>query len=193
VYITFTSPSSELENIPRVVKMGKRIVMGTTGFSHDEKDKIEKMIAGNVPAVVSSNFSIGVNMLFKLSTLLGAFPEGYDISIFDVHHTGKVDSPSGTAKTLEEIISRTRGYSSTVHGREGHSKRLDNELEVLSARAGGVPGTHDVIIAGPYEMLKLEHIAFTRNVFASGALKAARWIVNRDEPKIHTMMDALDI
>lgn len=193
VFITFTSPSSELQNIPKIADMGKRIVMGTTGFSPEERERIEGLIRGKVPAVISPNFSIGVNILFKLAELLGAFPEGYDASIFEIHHTGKADSPSGTAKRLEDIISEVRGYSKVVHGREGSSKRVREELEVLSSRAGGVPGLHDLIIAGPHEMLRLEHTAFSRSAFAHGALYAAKWIMSCDEPKIYTMMDVLGI
>jgi 4-hydroxy-tetrahydrodipicolinate reductase len=193
VLISFTSPDSEIANIPEIVRMGKRIVMGTTGFSAEQRSEIDSVISGKVPAVISPNFSIGVNMLFGLIEHLKAFPKGYDVSIFEVHHTGKADSPSGTAKKLAEIVSGAKGYDNIVHGREGTSKRIGKELEVLSARAGGVPGIHDVIVAGPHEILRMEHSAFSRSAFAHGALHAAEWLMEKDEPRIYTMMDVLEL
>jgi 4-hydroxy-tetrahydrodipicolinate reductase len=193
VFVTFTNPDSELLNVPEVVKQKKSIVMGTTGFSDEQKGAIEGMIGGQVPAVISPNFSIGVNLLFKLTEQLTSFPKGYDISVFEVHHTGKVDSPSGTAKKLGEIISNAKGYDRTVHGREGSSRRTENEMEVLSSRAGGVPGMHDIIVAGPHEMMRIEHSAFSRRTFAQGALHAAKWLVDKREPRIFTMSDVLGI
>ncbi|MFQ6107693.1 MAG: 4-hydroxy-tetrahydrodipicolinate reductase [Thermoplasmata archaeon] len=193
VYITFTNPQSELENIPRVVDMKKRVVMGTTGFSAEEMERIEAIIRRSVPAVISPNLSIGVNVLFRLAELMEAIPQDYDVSIFEVHHTGKVDSPSGTAKKLAEIVSEAKGYDKNVHGREGSSRRAVDELEILSARIGGVPGLHDLMVAGPHEMLRVEHTAFSRRAFAHGAIHAAMWIMEKEEPEVYSMLDVLGI
>jgi 4-hydroxy-tetrahydrodipicolinate reductase len=146
---------------------------------------------GKVPAVFSPNFSVGVNMLFKLAQMLKAFPPDYSFSISEIHHTAKKDAPSGTAKKLGEIIAAERGYSKTVYGREGISPRMSDELEIAALRAGGVPGIHDLIVAGPHEMLRLEHTAFSRSVFAQGAVYAAQWLNTQTEPRIFTMEDVL--
>ena len=193
VYMTFTTPNAEVLNIPEVVKLGKRIVLGTTGFTEEQTTIIKDTVSGRVPAVFSPNFALGVNVLFKLAQILKALPQEYNFSITEIHHAGKKDAPSGTAKKLGEIVSLIRGYSRVVHGREGISPRTPEDLEVSSLRVGGVPGIHDLIIAGPYEMIKIEHIAFSRNVFAQGALCAAQWICKQDEAKIYSMEDVLGL
>src|SRR5208283_4692882 len=138
-------------------------------------------------------YSVGVNILFKIAESLKAFPSGYDFSINEIHHTGKKDAPSGTAKKLGDIVSNARGYSKIVSGREGISPRQASELEVTALRAGGVPGIHDLIVAGPYEMLRIEHIAFSRNVFAQGAVFAAEWLSKKTKPEVYSMADVLGL
>ena len=193
VYISFTMPAAELINIPIVANLGKRIILGTTGFTSEQNRQIVNAMSGKVPAVFSPNYSVGVNILFKLTEALKAFPHGYDFSINEIHHTGKKDAPSGTAKKLGEIVTNVRGYKKTVSGREGISPRQPDELEITALRAGGVPGIHDLIVAGPYEMLRIEHTAFSRNVFAQGAVYAGEWLSKQNEPKVFTMSDVLDL
>jgi 4-hydroxy-tetrahydrodipicolinate reductase len=193
VYITFTSPAAEVLNLPLVAKLGKRIVLGTTGFTIEQNKQIHKAVESKVPAVFSPNYSVGVNMLFKLAEVLKAFPREYNFSITEIHHTAKKDAPSGTAMKLGEIVSGIRGYTTTVHGREGTSLRKPDELEIAALRAGGVPGIHDLIVAGPYEMLKIEHIAFSRNVFAQGAVLAAEWLSKQNNPGIYSMATVLGL
>lgn len=191
VYMTFTTPEAEVINLPIVADLGKRIVMGTTGFTAEQMKKIEDYVSVRVPAVFSPNYAIGINMLFKLLHLMKIFPSSYDFSIVEVHHSGKKDAPSGTAKRMGEIISKVRGYSSTIYGREGLNARKPSELEIMAIRAGGVPGVHEVIVAGPYEMIRIEHTAFSRSVFAQGALYAAEWIYKQEKPGIYSMDDVL--
>ncbi len=193
VFISFSAPAADLVNIPIVVDLGKRIILGTTGFTPEQTTQITTLMRGKVPSVFSPNYSIGVNILFKLAENLRAFPAGYDVSLSEIHHTGKKDAPSGTAKKLEQIISQTRNYSKTVYGREGVSPRQPAELESVAIRAGGVPGIHDVIVAGPNEMLRIEHTAFSRDVFAQGAVTAAEWIVKQKESKIYSMDNVLGL
>ncbi len=193
VYISFTFPDAELTNIPIVATLGKRIILGTTGFTPDQNRQVVSAMSGKVPAVFSPNYSVGVNILFKLAEALKAFPQGYDFSLSEIHHTGKKDAPSGTSKKLEQILSQVRSYSKTVYGREGISPRQPSELESVAIRAGGVPGIHDVIVAGPYEMLRIEHTAFSRNVFAQGAVYAAEWLSKQNEPKVYSMADVLGL
>jgi 4-hydroxy-tetrahydrodipicolinate reductase len=192
VYISFTTPEAELSNTPAVAKIGKKIVMGTTGFTNEQMKKIIKAVADKVPAVFSPNFALGVNVLFKLASVCSVFPKEYDFSITEIHHTGKRDAPSGTAKKLSQIVSDSRGYSTVIHGRNGLSLRETEELEVLSLRAGGVPGIHNLVVAGPHEMLRIEHTAFSRKVFAQGALYAAEWIYRKSEPGIYSMKNVLE-
>jgi len=193
VYLSFTTPSAEVVNIPIVANLGKRIILGTTGFTPEQNRQVVNSMSGKVPAVFSPNYSVAVNIMFKLAEALKAFPSGYDFSINEIHHTGKKDAPSGTAKKLGEIIANTRGYTKIVSGREGISPRQQGELEITALRAGGVPGIHDLIIAGPYEMLRIEHTAFSRNVFAQGAVYAAEWLSKQNELKVFNMADVLGL
>jgi 4-hydroxy-tetrahydrodipicolinate reductase len=192
-FISFTSPAAEVVNIPIVAELRKRVILGTTGFSAEQNLQVVNAMSGKIPAVFSPNYSVGVNILFKLAESLKAFPEGYDFSISEIHHTGKKDAPSGTAKKIGEIVANVRGYSKIVSGREGLSPRQAGELEVEALRAGGVPGIHDLIVAGPYEMLRIEHIAFSRNVFAQGAIYAAEWLSKQNEPRVYNMADVLGL
>jgi 4-hydroxy-tetrahydrodipicolinate reductase len=193
VYVTFTTPTAEMQNIPTVAALGKRIVLGTTGFTEEQDRQLRKDVDGKVPAVFSPNFSVGVNILFNLARALKTFPQEYTFSINEIHHTGKKDAPSGTAKKLGQIISDVRGYSRTVYGREGISPRQPEELEITALRAGGVPGIHDLIVAGPHEMLRIEHIAFSRSVLAQGAVYAVEWLRRQTQPRIFSMEDVLDL
>ena len=191
VYMTFTTPDAEVSNLPVVAELGKRIVMGTTGFTSEQMEKIREAVSGKVPAAFSPNYALGINIFFRLAQICKAFPSEYDFSITEIHHTGKRDAPSGTAKELARIVSSLRGYSKAIYGREGLNPRTSEELEILSLRAGGVPGIHNLVIAGPYEMIRIEHTAFSRSVFAQGALYAAEWICKQSEPRIYSMEDVL--
>jgi len=106
IYVSFTMPAAELINIPIVANMGKRIILGTTGFTPEQNRQVVSAMSGKVPAVFSPNYSVGVNILFKLAEALKAFPAGYDFSLSEIHHTGKKDAPSGTAKKLEQSFQK---------------------------------------------------------------------------------------
>ena len=192
VYISFTAPAAEIQNIPTIANMGKRIVLGTTGFT-EEQDRQIRANLEKAPSIFSPNYSVGVNILFKLAQFMKAFPEGYNISISEIHHTGKKDAPSGTALKLGEIVADARGYTTRVYGREGVSIRRPEELEIVAMRAGGVPGIHDLIVAGPHEMLRIEHTAFSRNVLAQGAVVAAEWLCKQNKPGIYSMATVLGL
>jgi 4-hydroxy-tetrahydrodipicolinate reductase len=193
IYVSFTAPAAEVINIPIVAKAGRRIILGTTGFNPEQNQQVVAAMTGKVPAVFSPNYSVGVNILFKIAEALKSFPPGYDFSISEIHHTGKKDAPSGTAKKLGDIVSSSRGYTKVVTGREGISPRQSCELEITALRAGGVPGIHGLIVAGPYEMLRIEHTAFSRNVFAQGAVYAAEWLSKQTVPKVYSMADVLGL
>jgi 4-hydroxy-tetrahydrodipicolinate reductase len=191
IYLSFTTPQAEIENLPIVADLRKKIVIGTTGFTEEQRQNIITNIKDKVPSILSPNFAIGVNILWKLLEISKIFPKNYDFSIVEIHHTGKSDSPSGTARKIEEIITKTRGYSKTIYGRRGISRRETGELETASLRLGGIPGIHEVLIAGPYELMRVEHTAFSRQLFAQGALLAVKWIHSQEIPGIYTMSDVL--
>ena len=193
VCISFTSAAAELANLHTILDSARPFVLGTTGFNDEQRRWIADSITGQIPAVVSSNFSIGANFLFSIASGLKSLPKDFDISIMEAHHSGKADAPSGTAATIAEIVSKARGYSKTVHGRSGISKRMPDELEVSSLRGGGVPGIHEIYAFGPNEMLKFEHLAMSRSVFAQGALLASRWVAQKREPRVYSMLDVLGL
>jgi 4-hydroxy-tetrahydrodipicolinate reductase len=191
VYVSFTSPEAEFSNIPLVASIGKRIVMGTTGLTYDQMNQLREVVSSRVPAVFAPNFAIGVNILFKILKSLKALPKDYDISIIEAHHSGKKDAPSGTAVSMAKQISEMRGYETTIHGRSGIGLRKPGEIEVVAIRAGGIPGIHRIIAAGPYEMLAIEHVSFSRSVFAQGALYTVEWLMKQTNPGVYSLDDVL--
>jgi 4-hydroxy-tetrahydrodipicolinate reductase len=191
VYITFTTPESELSNLPLVANLGKRIVMGTTGFTTDQMETLRQIVSKKVPAVFEPNFSLGMNIFFKIANACSAFPKIYDFSIVEIHHSGKKDSPSGTAKKLGSIISDLRGYNKISVGRTSSNQRTPEELEISSLRLGGILGIHELLIAGPHEMMKINHTVFSREVFAQGALYAAEWISHQENPGVYSLADII--
>lgn len=193
VYISFTTADAEMENLPIAAEMKKKIVTGTTGLSAEQLDQLRAQVEGRTEAVFASNFSIGINFLAGLLSRTTSLPSGYDVSLLEIHHTGKMDSPSGTALFLGDIIKTARGYSKFVHGRSGRGRRSPEEMEIVSLRAGGVTGIHEIIISGQNEMIRIEHSAFSRKVFADGALLSARWLMNISDKKLHSMRDVLGV
>lgn len=189
IYVSFSTPEAEVSNLPLVAKLGKRIIMGTTGLTKDQMEKIHSAVHGKVPAVFAPNFALGVNLLFKIVKTCKLLPPDYSFSIIEAHHIGKKDAPSGTAIKLGRTVAEMRGYTKTVHGRDGVSPRSPTELETFSIRGGGITGIHEIVIAGPHEMIRIEHTAFSRSVFSQGVLYAVEWLMRQREPKIYTMDD----
>jgi 4-hydroxy-tetrahydrodipicolinate reductase len=193
IFISFTCPSADLINIPIAAGQKKRVILGTTGFTPEQNGMIIDTLNGKVPAVFSPNYSVGVNIFFKLIDALKAFPQNYDFSLNEIHHTGKKDAPSGTAKKLGEIVSNMRNYTKTVTGRDGMSPRQPGEMEITSMRVGGVSGIHSLTVAGPHEMLRIEHTAFSRSALAQGVVHAAEWLSKQNIPKVYSMADVLGL
>ncbi|MEM4246221.1 MAG: 4-hydroxy-tetrahydrodipicolinate reductase, partial [Candidatus Bathyarchaeia archaeon] len=104
IFISFTKPSADIVNAPRVAEMGKKIIIGTTGFKEDQMRLLEEAIGPRVPAVIAPNFSIGVNMLYRILEASKHFPEGYDFTVFEIHHAAKADAPSGTAERIGSLL-----------------------------------------------------------------------------------------
>ena len=176
VAIDFSQADSIDEICRAASQQGKSLVIGTTGHSQQQRKTIETT-ADSVPIVLASNFSVGVNVLFwltqKTAELLGA---DLNPEIVETHHKLKKDAPSGTAKTLAEILKAVR----------------NSEIPIQSFREGDVVGEHTVIFAGPSESFELTHRAGNRGIFAGGALRAAKWIVDK-QPGLYSMQDVLGL
>ncbi len=177
-------------------ELGKSIVIGTTGHTDDEVNAI-RTAAQKVPVVFAPNFSVGVNTLFwlsqKASEILG---DGFDIEVVEMHHRLKKDAPSGTAKRLAEILAESRGLTyneHAQHGREGIvGERPHQEIGVHALRGGDVVGDHTVTFAGIGERVELTHKASSRDTFANGAIRAAKWL--RGKPAgLYDMQDVLEL
>ena len=196
VVIDFTHASAANALCRACREASKPVVIGTTGHSEQERAAIDEL-ARSVPVVLSPNFSVGVNALFwltrKAAEMLG---DGFDLEIVEAHHRLKKDAPSGTAKKLAEILCEVRGldYRKNVrHGREGLAgERPANEIGVHSFRGGDVVGDHTVSFAGAGERLELTHRAASRETFAAGALRAARWIIGKPAG-LYSMKDVLGL
>jgi 4-hydroxy-tetrahydrodipicolinate reductase len=196
VVIDFSNPDA-IESLFRACRDARKpAVIGTTGHSDKARALIEET-AKSVPVVFSPNFSVGVNTLFwltrKAAQMLG---DDFDLEITETHHRLKKDAPSGTAKKLAEILCDVRklDYAKDVrHGREGLiGERSSKEIGVHSIRGGDVVGDHRVMFAGAGERLELMHKASSRETFALGALRAARWIVGKP-PGLYSMEDVLGL
>jgi 4-hydroxy-tetrahydrodipicolinate reductase len=189
VLIDFTIASAAVENVCTAAEMGIDLVVGTTGFSPDQLTKMRGAINGKVAAVITPNFSAGVNVFWKLVAEAAAALKDYDIEIIEAHHNQKKDAPSGTALATVDAIKSALGDVEVVHGREGIRLR-GKEIGVHAVRAGDIVGDHTVLFAGPGERLEIKHQAHSRTAFASGAVRAAQWVVGK-EPGIYSMADVL--
>ncbi len=194
VIIDFTTPVATLSNLRAAREEKLPIVIGTTGIT-DEEQRAIKASSKVVPVLFSSNMSIGMNLLFELvPEAAGMLGEDYDIEIVEMHHNKKKDSPSGSAKTLSEKIAEAKGKNIkdiAVYGREGSvGQRPKNEIGIHAVRAGDITGEHMVIFAGKDERIEIRHSANSRDIFARGALLAAKYIVNKS-PGLYSMKDVI--
>ncbi|MGB9901938.1 4-hydroxy-tetrahydrodipicolinate reductase [Methanothrix sp.] len=190
VLIDFTVPSAALENIRAAADNGVALVVGTTGFSEEQLSIIEDTIkSAGIAAVISPNFSLGVNVFWKLVEMAARLLSDYDVEVIEAHHRRKKDAPSGTAMRTAEILRRCLGIEDIRYGREGMCER-GREIGVHAVRAGDIVGDHTVLFAGPGERIEIKHQAHSRSAFATGALRAARWVV-RAPPGIHSMEEVL--
>lgn len=189
VLIDFTSASAAVGTVNRAAEMGVNLVVGTTGFSDVQLGQMKKAIDGNVAAVISPNFSIGVNVFWKLLAMAAAALKDYDIEVIEAHHNQKKDAPSGTALAAVDVLKNATGIAQVVKGRNGMALR-GKEIGVHAVRAGDIVGDHTVLFAGPGERLEIKHQAHSRSAFASGAVRAARWVV-KASPGVYSMSDVL--
>jgi 4-hydroxy-tetrahydrodipicolinate reductase len=196
VVIDFSSHSATPRIAALCAEHRKAMVIGTTGHSNEDRSRITQFSA-QVPMVLSSNFSTGVNTLFwltrKAAEILGP---GFDLEIVEMHHRLKRDAPSGTAKTLAEILAQVRKQQLDNVLRPGRAgivgERTSEEIGMHSVRGGDVVGEHTVIFAGTGERVELTHKASSRDTFANGALRAAQWVV-KQKPGLYDMQDVLGL
>ena len=188
VLIDFSVPEATLEHLAIASKKNIAIVIGTTGFSELQKEKITQY-AQQMPIILSPNMSIGVNVVYELLALAAQALSHTDIEIIEMHHRHKVDAPSGTALKLGEVIADTLGRdlkTDAIFGREGkEGPRAAKTIGFSTIRGGDVVGDHTVIFADIGERIEITHKASSRATFAKGAVKAAIWLY--DKP--HGMYD----
>jgi dihydrodipicolinate reductase len=173
--IEFTSPEATMEHLMLCEKLGKAMVIGTTGLADAEREKVQSA-ARKIPVVFSPNMSVGVNLLFKMvadaAKVLGT---EYHVEVVEAHHTEKKDSPSGTAKEIARIVKELKG---------------DGDVPIESIREGEIVGEHTITFDSDVDTIEITHSAKTRDIFAKGALKAAKWLAGKSNG-LYTMKDVL--
>ncbi|HTY47054.1 MAG TPA: 4-hydroxy-tetrahydrodipicolinate reductase [Methanomassiliicoccales archaeon] len=194
VYVDATSAAAAEKNILKVPPLSVNCVIATTALSEELLRRFEASVAeSNVSAVVSPNFSVGVNVFWKMCGVLAAVLEDYDVEIIETHHDKKKDAPSGTAVKAAQIVSEVTGIDKIVYGRQGMVGARGREIGVHAIRAGDVVGEHTIIFAGNKERIELTHRAHSREAFAEGALAAIRWVSARRDGKVHGMAEVLGL
>lgn len=165
------------------------LVIATTGYGTDIEEKI-KQAAEKIPVLLSSNMSLGINLMQDiLEKIVPILYGNYDIEVVEAHHNKKIDSPSGTAKTLVETIEAgCRDTMKKQYGREGISPREKNEIGIHSLRGGTIVGEHSVLFCGNDEIIEIKHTALSKKIFAEGAIKAAQFLAGQ-KPGLYTMKD----
>jgi 4-hydroxy-tetrahydrodipicolinate reductase len=194
--IDFTHADSTVAVAEACAAAGKILVIGTTGHNDADRARISEL-SKKIPIVFAPNFSVGVNTLFwlvrKATEILGS---DFDLEVVEMHHRLKKDSPSGTARRLAEILAEVRDLDydkNVIHGREGMvGERQKTEIGMHAVRGGDVVGDHTVIYANVGERVELTHKASSRDTFAKGALRAARWAQGQ-KPGLFDMQDVLGL
>ena len=175
--IEFTAPKATVEHVKIARERNKAMVIGTTGLSDEEKTVIEEA-SGDIPIVFSPNMSVAVNVFFSLiEKAAKTLGKGYSVSIKEAHHIHKKDKPSGTAKLMANIVKE---------------KLKDTDIPIESIREGEIAGDHDITFEGKVDTLKISHSAKTRDIFALGALRAARFVAKKDKG-LFSMADVLGL
>ncbi len=196
VLIDFTWPEVTMQNLAQCVRLGKSMVIGTTGFTVQQRSEIENA-SQVIPLVFAPNMSVGVNVCFKLLKELAAtLGDGFDVEIVELHHNRKKDSPSGTAVRMGEIVAAAldRDYSEVAnYHREGMcGERSREEIGMQTVRGGDIVGEHTVYFIGMGERIELTHRAMSRDMFARGAIRAAKWL-DRQPAGLYSMQDVLGL
>ncbi|MBN2427983.1 MAG: 4-hydroxy-tetrahydrodipicolinate reductase [Deltaproteobacteria bacterium] len=193
--IDFTYPEVTMANLDVCVRLGKRVVIGTTGLSPDQREKI-RQAGEKIPVVFAPNMSIGVNVCLRvLKDLTRILGSDFDTEIVELHHNKKKDAPSGTAIRMGEVIAEAAGKNfaeSAVYSRHGMiGERSSGEIGLQTVRGGDIIGEHTVYFIANGERIELTHRAMTRDMFARGAVRAAAWLAEK-KPGFYDMQDVLD-
>lgn len=196
VLIEFSFPEPTLKHLKTISRAKIPSVVGTTGFSNAQKAQLKKL-ARKIPILLSPNMSVGVNLLFALARKASRVLGGeYDIEVVEAHHRLKQDAPSGTALKLAEVLAQGRGWKLSevaCYHRQGKTgARPAKQIGIQTIRAGDIIGEHTALLAAAGERIELTHRASSRSAFAQGALRAARWIVDKP-PRLYSMEDCLGI
>ncbi len=196
VLIDFTSPKVSLKNLEVCGLFGKAIVIGSTGFTAEEK-ALAGELAKDIPVVLAPNMSVGVNVCFKvLSDIAKILGDDFDVEIVEAHHRLKKDAPSGTAIRMGEVVAEAlgRNYREVANcHREGITgERTKQEIGMQTIRGGDIVGDHTVYFIGMGERIELTHRAHTRDMFSRGAVRAAKWVVSQ-KPGLYDMQDVLGL
>ncbi len=195
IAIDFSTPSSTLNLVREAERKGIKLVIGTTGHNEEQK-KVIMNASKKIPIVMSPNFSIGVNVFWKIVERAIENLGDYDIEILEIHHRFKKDAPSGTAlktgEIIREVLKKKGKDVNFIFGRHGESLRGE-EVGILALRGGDVVGEHYVYFIGFGERIEINHKAWSRESFARGAIKAAKWINDIDDPGLYTMSDVLGL
>ncbi len=196
VLIDFTSIENTLNNLQVCRANNKQIIIGTTGFSDEQKHIIEEA-SQDIALVFAPNMSVGVNLCLKLlQTAAAIFNEDYDIEVIEAHHRHKVDAPSGTALRMGEVLAETLGRdlnTCAVYGRQGHTGvREPQTIGFETIRAGDIVGEHTVMFATEGERVEITHKASSRMTFAKGAVRAAKWLQTKKNG-LYDMQDVLGL
>jgi 4-hydroxy-tetrahydrodipicolinate reductase len=196
VVIDFTSHEASLGHLEIAAAKKRAIVIGSTGFTLDEMKRAREL-SGLVPCLLAPNMSVGVNVMFKiLSDVAAILGEDYDVEIVEAHHHLKKDAPSGTALKMAQIVAERLGRDLEkvgVYSRKGMiGERTKPEIGIQTLRAGDIVGEHTVIFGGMGERLEFIHRAHSRDNFARGAIRAALWVVGR-ENGLYDMQDVLGL
>jgi len=196
VLIDFTRPAPTLTHLNWCVANDKAMIIGTTGFSDEEKAQIDE--AGKkIPIVFAANYSVGVTLSLKLLELAArVLGDNVDIEIIEAHHRHKVDAPSGTALAMGEVVAKTLGRTlaeDAVYCREGHTgERKRKSIGFQTIRAGDIVGEHTVMFADIGERIEITHKASSRMTFAKGAVRAAIWLDGKPAG-VYNMQDVLEL
>jgi 4-hydroxy-tetrahydrodipicolinate reductase len=196
VLIDFSAPAVSVGNVQAAAATGKAIVVGTTGFSEDQRKDLNES-GPKTRCLVAPNMSLGVNLLFGLAEMTArSLGSNYDVEIVEAHHKMKKDAPSGTADKLAQVIAQTLNRdlsSSAVYGRHGIiGERKPQEIGVMALRGGDIVGEHTVMFITEGERIELTHRAHSRDAFAKGALQAAAWLISKPNG-LYDMRDVLGL
>lgn len=192
VLIDFTVADPAVKNVLAAARKKVNLVVGTTGFSREQRSIMETAIKfSGVSAVISPNFSIGVNVFYGLLVEAAKRLGDYDIEIIEAHHNQKKDSPSGTALKAAQTLTNVLGEREFVYGRSGQALRK-REIGIHAVRGGDIVGDHTVLFAGDGERIEIKHQAHSRQAFAKGAIRAAVWVCSA-RSGVFDMKDVLGI